>query len=71
MGDTQIFLHILQEVKASMHAKRGLKLLFIDDIILMVCIDYDGYANRIFFYSLKVSINYNNSLSLSMVAFRS
>jgi hypothetical protein len=27
LGDTQMLLHILQEVKASMHAKRGLNLL--------------------------------------------
>jgi hypothetical protein len=27
LGDTQILLHILQEVKASMYAKQGLKLL--------------------------------------------
>jgi hypothetical protein len=27
LGDTQMFLHILQGVKASMYAKRGLKLL--------------------------------------------
>jgi hypothetical protein len=40
LGYTQLIVHILQGVKAS--AKRGLKLLGLEGIILMVCKDYDG-----------------------------
>jgi hypothetical protein len=39
LGDNQMLLHILQGVKASMYAKRGL---ILEGIILMVCKDYDG-----------------------------